>query len=266
MAAAVEQAITVTVRGTIDERDRERALERVGRVCAHVREPVLFAEVKLTHEPDPARERPYVAEAVLTLSGSTLRAHVAAETMAASIDLLHDRLRRRTDRYLSIRADRRTDHATLPVDGERVWGHGDLATHRPERVVRPTEERELVRHKSFAVGEMTADEAADVLDLLGHDFLLFTNVRTGADAVIRHDAERGFELMDASGRDDAAGEDTVAPVQVRNTAVRHCALTEAIEELDLDLEPFVFFVDPESERGHVAYRRYDGHHGLITPA
>ena len=43
-------------------------------------------------------------------------------------------------------------------------------------------------------------------------------------------------------------------------------MAEAVERLDVDVEPFVFFVEPESGRGNVVYRRYDGHYGLITPA
>ena len=42
-----------------------------------------------------------------------------------------------------------------------------------------------------------------------------------------------------------------------------------LQEVDLDIVPFVFFVDDQSGRGRVVYRRYDGHYGhygLITPA
>jgi len=31
-------------------------------------------------------------------------------------------------------------------------------------------------------------------------------------------------------------------------------------------KPFVLFTDPDTARACVAYRRYDGHYGLITPA
>src|SRR5690606_19588023 len=36
--------------------------------------------------------------------------------------------------------------------------------------------------------------------------------------------------------------------------------------LDMTGEPYVFFEDPETGRGAVAYRRYDGHYGVIVPA
>ena len=55
---------------------------------------------------------------------------------------------------------------------------------------------------------------------------------------------------------DAAPVGPVAPV---------LRLDEAEERLDVGHEPFVFFVDAASGRGHVLYRRYDGHYGLIVP-
>ena len=39
----------------------------------------------------------------------------------------------------------------------------------------------------------------------------------------------------------------------------------ALAILDESNAPFEFFVDAESGRGQVAYRRYDGHYGLILP-
>jgi len=271
MTIDVEQDITVAVRGQVGESAKGYARQRVAQACAHVGEPVLFAEVKLTHEPHPAQKLPFVAEAALTLSGTTLRAHVAADSMGAAIDLLEDRLRRRIDRYTSMRSDHHKHGITTQAEVERA-GRDENRAHRPERRSRPVDERELVRHKTFAVGELSPDEAADMLHLLSHDFLLFANVASGADAVLWNaDADAdvdadGLELLDASGEDTAAGRDTVTAMKLNPAAVRRCTTAEAIEELDLDLEPFVFFVDPDGGRGQVAYHRYDGHYGLISPA
>lgn len=262
------QPIVMTTRGPVDERDKELARQRISHLFANLTVPVQYAEVKLISEADPARQRPCLAEAVLAVNGRTVRAHVAADVMGTAIDLLHDRLRRRLDRLHSMQvAHRRGGIAT-----ERPTRHGEEAAQRPERRVRPVDERELVRHKTFAVDEMTPDEAIDVLDLLGHDFLLFTNLNTGADAVVWYSPDNGIELLDAADHADpddhaaAVGPATVAPVRLSNVAVPTFTVAEATEELDLDLQPFVFFVEPSSGRGHVVYHRYDGNYGLISPA
>ena len=67
----------------------------------------------------------------------------------------------------------------------------------------------MIRHKSYAPGRLTPDEAAADAELLDYDFHLFTEKSTGQDSV--------------------------------------------------------FFVNAETGRGNVIYRRYDGHYGLITP-
>lgn len=258
-----EAQITVTSSPGIPPQMADYAVEKLGHLAQHERSPILFGEVKLTLEPNPARERPAKAEGVFDVDGVPVRAHVAAHDLAAAIDLLEDRLGRRLERQRHLAVDRARRHRVLD---DHEWRHGDPPTHRPEYFDRSSDDRRLVRRKTFTVGEMTCDEAADTLDLLGHDFLLFTNLETGADAVISYAGDQGLELIDVSEREDAVGGDTVAPVRLSRLRAPTCPVAEAVERLDLDVEPFVFFVEPESGRGNVVYRRYDGHYGLITPA
>ena len=49
-----------------------------------------------------------------------------------------------------------------------------------------------------------------------------------------------------------------------DTPAAELTVDEAIERLNAGGEPFVFFASPLTGRGNVAYRRYDGHYGLIT--
>lgn len=42
------------------------------------------------------------------------------------------------------------------------------------------------------------------------------------------------------------------------------SLEEAIDLLDASEQPFVFFLDPQTGRGRVLYRRYEGHYGLLS--
>jgi ribosome-associated translation inhibitor RaiA len=258
--------LSVTTHGDVSEDDLAYATDKITGIISSLEGPVLFAEVKLTQEPDPARERPSVAEAVLDLNGQPVRAHIASHEMHAAVDLLTDRLRRRLDRHAHIRDDRRARVRLHNEQDDHEWRHGDLPSQRPEYFDSPVDDRRLVRRKSYATGEMTPDEAADALDLLGHDFFLFTNLHTGADAVVSYTDDRGLELIDASGRDDAVGADTVAPISLARLAAPRTTIGEATEQLELGLVPFVFFVDDETGRGRVLYHRYDGDYGLITPA
>ncbi|HMQ26855.1 MAG TPA: sigma 54 modulation/S30EA ribosomal C-terminal domain-containing protein [Acidimicrobiales bacterium] len=55
-------------------------------------------------------------------------------------------------------------------------------------------------------------------------------------------------------------------MRLSHHGVPECSVTEATEQLDVDVLPFVFHLDPATGRGSVVYRRFDGHYGCITPA
>jgi ribosomal subunit interface protein len=251
--------VHITIRGHVPHEAVGYATEKVARTARLARDPVLHAEVTLTAEEDPARERPAVAQATLDVDGRPVRAHVAATEMLEAIDLLEDRLGQRLRRHeerLHLKGGAR--HRTgSHDDGE--WRHGDLPTQRPEHYPLPRDERQLVRTKTFALSPMSIDEAAYDLDMSGHDFYLFTLPETGTDAVLhyRSDGRLGLQLPD--------GVDARAAVeQVVTSAAPTLSIEDAIERLEAGDEPFVFFIRPDTGRGQVVYRRYDGNWGLIT--
>jgi ribosomal subunit interface protein len=258
-----ELEVSVVSQGEVPEAAKQYATDKVTQLVRFTRRPILFVQVKLTVEPNPARERPALAEATLDVNGRPVRAHVAGHDLMEAVDLLEDRLRRRLERSTH-RSERNGSRSPSSRNGE--WRHGDRPTQRPEYFDRPVEEREVIRHKTFALEPMTCDEAAFDLDMLGHDFYLFTDVDSGADSVLFHDGDDGhLELMQAAAV-TTVPENCAAPVVASHQHPVELTLAEAEERLDTTHERFVFFVNVESGRGNVVYRRYDGHYGLITPA
>jgi ribosomal subunit interface protein len=258
----LELEISVT-HGQVSESTKQYAAEKVTQLARFTRRPILYAEIRLCVEPRRAIERPAVAEATLDVNGQIVRAHVAARDLMAAIDLLDDRLRRRLERQAR-RTNRSQHHRATASSGG--WRHGDPPTQRPEYFDRPVEEREVVRHKTFALEPMTCDEAAFDLDMLGHDFYLFTEIETGDDSVIFHAPDDGhLEVMHAGSNSRRPSGVAVALV-VSSHHPPELTLTDAEERLDASHEAFVFFVNAETQRANVVYRRYDGHYGLITPA
>jgi Sigma 54 modulation/S30EA ribosomal protein C terminus len=253
--------LALSTRGDVGQDAKAAAEEVVRHVVDRLEEPVLFARVKLGHEPDPARLRPAVAEAALDVDGDLVRAHVAARTMPEALDVLARRLADQLE-HRAKRRERLNRAAGIAGPGE--WRHGDLPTDRPRYFGRPPEERRLVRHKSFAVGELTVDEAVFDMEQLDYDFYLFCERASGSDAIVdrRGDGSYRLTLTDPSGADVGR---TVAPVEVDGTEVPVLGLDGAIERLDAGGEPRVFFVNGATCRGNVVYRRYDGHYGLIIP-
>lgn len=234
--------IQTTVHGTVGDELRRYAEEKLGRAARSACRPVLFARLTLREETSPHIQRPAVAKAALDVSGTLVRAHVAAGTMREAVDLLDERLRRRLEILAGQRRAARGETG-LPEPGE--WRHGSLPSERPAYFPRPPEEREVVRTKTYEPGPVTPKEAALDMELLDHDFHLFENADTGDDAVVYRTPDGGLRIAES-------------PVEE--------TLEQAIERLETAGERFVFFRDAQTGRGNVVYHRYDGHYGLIVPA
>ena len=104
------------------------------------------------------------------------------------------------------------------------------------------------------------------MDQMDYGFHQFTEAETGGDAVLYRGGPTGYRLarlasgptwLDLSGR---------APISLSPLPAPRLTLDDARDRLDLWGLPFVFFEDPDIDRGSALYHRYDGHYGLITPA
>jgi ribosome-associated translation inhibitor RaiA len=255
--------LEVVKRGDVGDHDVDYALKRIEAVMDLIGAPVLFVRVRLSRDDDPQRMRPSLAQATLDVNGQLIRAQVAADTMTEAIDLLADRLRDQIQhRSERLRARRTTGRAAQR--GE--WRRGDLRHSRSLFAERPVDEREIVRQKSFAVVHpSTPDEAAADLEQLDHDFWLFRDLASDADAVIERMDDGGYRLQRVKPVAAEAG-----PIAIDLDVVDQAPPTATIEEARARLEDgglqFVFFVDAETGRGSVLYRRYDGNYGQLSPA
>ncbi len=173
--------------------------------------------------------------------------------MREAIDLLHDRLARRLERMARHGEARR---GSRPTAGEHEWRHVSQPTHRPDYYPRPADQRHILRHKAFALAIATPDEAA-------YDFHLFTDAYTGRDSVIYRAGPTGYRMACTAAVPEPTGPAAV-PLTMSSVPAPCLAISEAVERLELTGQPFVFFVDPDTERGTILYHRYDGHYWLIT--
>lgn len=252
--------IAVRTTGEVSDADVDYGLSKLSRVIDAIDQPILHASLRLDRAADPARVRPVSARATLDVNGKAVRAHVAADTAGEAVDLLEDRLRHRLSRVAGYRQTRRRRGAS---SGPGEWRRGDEAANRPAFFPRPAEEREVVRHKSFAPAPCTIDEAVFDMESLDHDFYAFVELGTGSDALITRGEEGyGLHLLHNVG----AELESVVPVAVDATPAPRLTPAEARARLDVGGDPRLWFEDAETGRGHVLYRRYDGHYGLLAQA
>lgn len=249
--------IDVVLRGDVPDGAVPYAHNKVVRTMSLIDEPVLHARLKLTMLPDTAVDRPAVAEAVLDVDGDVVRAHVAGRSVPEAADLLGPRLHDRLDH-------RRRRRRQEPVKAGLATGrdHGMQPVHRPSYYDRPVEERELVRRKAFHLEESTVDEAVFDMESLDYDFHLFVDPATGDDSILWR-TEVGYGLARVHPSEAPVLPPGVA-LTVQSAAAPVLAVAAAVDRLNAGRERFVFFLDSATGRGSVAYRRFDGHYGLLA--
>jgi len=247
----------IVVRGAVPDRMVAYARSKLLAVLTHTPMPLLGADLRLEHHADPARACPYQVEMTINVDGTSVRARRSARTMPDAIDRTVARLRRRVDA-----ANQRPQAWQLRHRDDGSWHHDDRPTERPHFYPRPVGERVLVRRKTFALRPESLEEALFDLETLDHDFFLFVHDETGTEAVV-YRVDQGYGLMQRVPTPEAIKRVEV-PLDL-GPQPSTARLEDALIILDETDVPFEFFVDAESARGMVAYRRYDGHYGLIVP-
>jgi putative sigma-54 modulation protein len=117
--------------------------------------------------------------------GTILRAEERNSDIFASVDAVIDKLYRQIERYRGKRKRKYRETAE----------QFDLGEPLPLEESEPLEEEpSIVRTKRFALHPMSAEEAVDQMELLGHDFFIFFNTADEAINVLyrRHDDNYGL--------------------------------------------------------------------------
>ncbi|WP_425806016.1 ribosome hibernation-promoting factor, HPF/YfiA family [Desulfitobacterium sp. Sab5] len=135
---------------------REYVLKRVGKLEKYSDE---FMDVKVTLLVEEGRHR---VEVTAPIHGIILRGEEESTDMYASIDLVIEKLERQIDKYRT-RINKRMRTKVLK-------------DHEPAQPVTPDDDEEkVVRNKKFTLKPMSVDEAIMQMNLVGHNFFVFTN-------------------------------------------------------------------------------------------
>lgn len=249
----------VVRRGRIPDGADDYARGKLAHLVERAGQPVRYTRIKLTMAENPVVERPAMAELTVELDdGELLRAHRAAATFGEATDLAMDRLAA----IMEHRRDRHRHDPTGTPAEPGGWRHGNLTREPRPYFDRPVEERELVRHKSFAPESMTVEEAEWDMDLLDYDFFLFVDSATGGDTMLERadDGPPVLHRLDPPGEPPPSGGAVLSSLRPPELEV-----SAALELLRRSGERWLFFRNRTTGRGNVVYHRYDGHDGLITP-
>jgi putative sigma-54 modulation protein len=179
----------IVVRGRnvpVPPRLRKLAEEKLRKITRFTHDPsrveVEFSEVR--NRRVPANQ---LCEVTVHLKRHFVKAHAAAHEPETALDLVLDKVEHQVARIKEKRVarshPRHRGQATPNDGGEPDSDEADDVTGAP-----------IVKTKRFTLKPMGPEEAALQMELLGHDFFLFTNAENGHAAVIyrRRDGDLGM--------------------------------------------------------------------------
>lgn len=172
----------------VTESIRRYAEEKLARLERQLADPTQV-ELELAVEHNPSIAADHVAEATIWTKGPTLRARESSTAFEASIDQLVDKLERQVKRYREKRSRR--------AAGRRLGANGNGGADEPNFTAEQLD-RMIVKSKQFDLQPLTPDEAALELELIGHDFFVFSNADTGRTNVVYRRRDGGYGLIEPS--------------------------------------------------------------------
>lgn len=164
--------------------DLRSAVEaKLARLARHLggTDAIEQADVRFTEERNPRIADKEVCEITLhaTTSGLIVRAKAAAPEQLHAVDKVIEKLEHRLEKLKGRLLARSHPRRPPSVDSapDRPSSHGGVDGADEDQA-------KIVRTKQFAIKPMTPEEASLQMELLGHDFFLFTNAETDRAAVV----------------------------------------------------------------------------------
>jgi putative sigma-54 modulation protein len=152
----------------------------------------MSAEVVLRKEKNPANPKPAVAEVTLFTKGHIIRTEEAEEDMYAAIDVaaakVERQLRKYKTRVLEKRIGGKRHQEQTAVELEEL-----IAVE--QHIIEDDDESKVVRVKEIDLVALTEDEALIQIDLLGHDFFMYSNAIDGTVNVMYRRKDGSYGIL-----------------------------------------------------------------------
>ncbi len=197
--------VTVSRRHTeVPDSLRVMAEEKIGRLARFV-DGLDHAEVHFSEHKNPRITDKEMCEVTIEGHGHHVRCKVEAPDGYAAIDKAYDKLEQQ---LLKLKTKLQNRYQGAPKAKKQVGSLGAVLASAPEPAVAgdvlvedPAEidqatEPQIVKSKRFAMYPMSAEEAAERMDLLGHGFFFFTNADTSRSAVVYRRDDGNVGLID----------------------------------------------------------------------
>jgi putative sigma-54 modulation protein len=160
----------------------ERKLDRIERLLDDRAQALLELSIEHHRSGD---DDSHIAEITLLIDGRTVRGHASGRTHQAAIDVLTDRVERRT-----------VDHKEKPRDRLRASEADEARDRARPGTADAGRQPRIVKTKRFAIEPMFEEDAVAAMEELGHDFFLFVNAEHERVALLYRRVDGDYGLIE----------------------------------------------------------------------
>ena len=190
-------SITVTGRKmTVTDALRQYAEEKIGNSMKIMDIDPLDAEIVLSVKKNPSIALPCKCEVTIRTKGNVVHVEESEQDMFAAIDVSAAKILRQLRKYKTHVIDRKVRAGAHGEPGsikDMAAGTGDLDLDA--LMAELAGDDEVVRVKEIEFAPMTEEEALIQIDLLGHDFFVYTDRDTDSVCVLYRRSEGGYGLL-----------------------------------------------------------------------
>jgi putative sigma-54 modulation protein len=174
------------------------AREKVARIAKFTHDAGRV-EVDFAEQQHRRVDESQLCEITVHLKRHFVKAHACAPEPEAALDLAVDKVGHQVARIKEKRVSRSHPRRRANGNGNGNGNGASEAELEPELEDADDAGARIVKTKRFAAKPMDPEEAALQMDLLGHDFFLFTNTETGNAAVLYRRNDGHLGLIETTG-------------------------------------------------------------------
>jgi putative sigma-54 modulation protein len=171
--------------GAVPDALKQYAEKKIGKLERY------FHVIQAAHMEQATERGIHIVELSMEGDGVFLRSEERCNDLYAAVDTAIDKMERQIKRYKSrMRRGHQRPGPVKAAVAERVAELGELEAGEEEEAHSPS----IARRKRFPMKPMSADEAAQQMELVDHNFFLFLNEESGEVNVLyrRRDGDYGL--------------------------------------------------------------------------
>ena len=144
---------------------------------------------RVARRKEPCNTERKTVEVTVFVRDNVVRVVTSGDDLNAAVDEAADKVTRQLRKYKTRIVDRRQRVRSAAVEAAPVADLADLIEDKGE------DEEALVREKIVDLVPMSVDEALVQIDLIGHDFYVFTDSVTGLVNVVYRRTNGGYGII-----------------------------------------------------------------------